>query len=691
MILMVRLLMMRVDGVRRFPLTAAAWPSGRSGMMVLQAMLVTPGSTNTAMESGRKSVLILMVRLLMIDDESGISVSLSSGGSVSLSGDGSRLAISALRNDGAGTDAGHTRVYQIGPRPSPSGSPSPSPIPSASPTPSASPRPMPSASPSPSPVDCFEEDTDFQGNDRLLEPLQAASTFGCQGLCQQAVLCTHWTYDTEQGRCWLKTSDSGRESQSDRISGPRTCPSGVLAKVVEKKKCSSGFWLDRYPSTAQGCLHLVMADSRCDSQYFTWAEYSDKNCQCATPAADCPAGASTAAGSSIWRFVDVEECSTGAHNCHAQAQCSNTAGAFACTCSTGYFGDGVTCTAVSDTLGRLGLEKTSFGYAETIAVTFGRVAGASTTDWIGVYPRSVTAPSGDPAATLWAYVCGSKTDCGSPVPGGVLNLGPGLGDDAWPLAPGEYNLWYFGADGYAPVATTPASPVAFTVSSGCVWTSSTTAAAQQQQAGQPLQASLFAAKADCVQAGLSACDAVTCLGAQCAAATAASLRTAERVFAPTSECYGPTFSMPKTTFEANEEIRFAFHRPSGATTTDWVGLYRTDSFGSGTPDRTFNPTGAQWLYVCGTQTECPAPVSSGLVTFGPSTPLPAGDYKAWYLSANGHDSVATTPPSPLRFTVKPSVKLFGAVGDSGAAKGGPRVFVLVAALLSLALALRAQG
>jgi hypothetical protein len=35
-------------------------------MMVLQAMLVPPGSTNTAMESGRKSVLILMVRLLVI-------------------------------------------------------------------------------------------------------------------------------------------------------------------------------------------------------------------------------------------------------------------------------------------------------------------------------------------------------------------------------------------------------------------------------------------------------------------------------------------------------------------------------------------------------------------------------------------------------------------------------------------------
>ena len=35
-----------------------------------------------------------------------------------------------------------------------------------------------------------------------------------------------------------------------------------------------------------------------------------------------------------------------AHNCHADANCTNTKGSFFCTCRTGYSGDGVTCTGI---------------------------------------------------------------------------------------------------------------------------------------------------------------------------------------------------------------------------------------------------------------------------------------------------------------------------------------------------------
>ena len=43
---------------------------------------------------------------------------------------------------------------------------------------------------------------------------------------------------------------------------------------------------------------------------------------------------------------DVDECQKKKHNCHVDAQCSNTFGAFNCTCLQGYSGDGVNCLGI---------------------------------------------------------------------------------------------------------------------------------------------------------------------------------------------------------------------------------------------------------------------------------------------------------------------------------------------------------
>ena len=41
--------------------------------------------------------------------------------------------------------------------------------------------------------------------------------------------------------------------------------------------------------------------------------------------------------------IDEEECETGIHNCHYDANCTNTKGSFYCACLDGYAGNGISC------------------------------------------------------------------------------------------------------------------------------------------------------------------------------------------------------------------------------------------------------------------------------------------------------------------------------------------------------------
>ena len=46
-------------------------------------------------------------------------------------------------------------------------------------------------------------------------------------------------------------------------------------------------------------------------------------------------------------FLDINECTSGTHNCDSNAACTNTAGSFICACNSGFSGNGTSCTGMT--------------------------------------------------------------------------------------------------------------------------------------------------------------------------------------------------------------------------------------------------------------------------------------------------------------------------------------------------------
>ena len=52
----------------------------------------------------------------------------------------------------------------------------------------------------------------------------------------------------------------------------------------------------------------------------------------------------------VGNLLDLDECATGMHGCHAQASCRNTAGSYSCKCNSGYYGNGTSCKGILNTI-----------------------------------------------------------------------------------------------------------------------------------------------------------------------------------------------------------------------------------------------------------------------------------------------------------------------------------------------------
>ena len=90
-------------------------------------------------------------------------------------------------------------------------------------------------------INCFEEDTDYEGDDLSDNVIEkVANANACQLLCHNRADCLFWTYldinltHDWAGRCWLKDGKGTirNEGHEGYTSGPKYCSKYLLIKVI---------------------------------------------------------------------------------------------------------------------------------------------------------------------------------------------------------------------------------------------------------------------------------------------------------------------------------------------------------------------------------------------------------------------------------------------------------------------------
>lgn len=78
----------------------------------------------------------------------------------------------------------------------------------------------------------------------------------------------------------------------------------TVTQIGDRKRCSRGKWLGKYPETAMGCASLVLKDASCDNTYFSWANYNDNNCWCVAQGTDCTSNLVNRGYGTTWKITE---------------------------------------------------------------------------------------------------------------------------------------------------------------------------------------------------------------------------------------------------------------------------------------------------------------------------------------------------------------------------------------------------
>ena len=74
-------------------------------------------------------------------------------------------------------------------------------------------------------ANCFEDNVGMPGND-IEGNSDIKTKEDCCTSCKNKEGCTFFTYNKDQERCWLKSSDAGRKAAENRVSGSVDCCKG---------------------------------------------------------------------------------------------------------------------------------------------------------------------------------------------------------------------------------------------------------------------------------------------------------------------------------------------------------------------------------------------------------------------------------------------------------------------------------